>query len=199
MENILKAAKFIKEGKIVAFPTETVYGLAADPRNEKALKKLYELKKRPLNKSFIVHLGKISDVEKVAVDIPKSFYLLAEKFFPGPLTLVLRKNPGLSPLISNDDTIAVRMPNHSMALRLIELVGYPIIGTSANLSGQDNLFTAKDVEYHFKEKLAAILDGGECSLKTPSTILSLLIKKPLLLRRGSITYEEIEKVIISNV
>jgi L-threonylcarbamoyladenylate synthase len=194
-EEILKKLSiFIKEGKIIAFPTETVYGLGAHVFNEKALKKIFNLKKRPQNKSLIVHVASFEDIEKVAQDIPKEFHLLFDKFFPGPLTVVLKKKEGISSFVSKDNTVAVRMPQNDITLRLIRLVGDPIVGTSANLSSQENSIQADAVKKNFDGKISAIIDGGRCSFGLPSTVLSL-VGEIKILRNGVLEKKQIEEVL----
>jgi len=197
-EILKKAADLLNQSKIVAFPTETVYGIGAHIFKEDALEKIYKLKNRPKDKGLIVHLGKIQDVLKVACDIPDEFYLLAKYFFPGPLTLVLKKKKEISKLISNDKTIAVRMPDCKYTTRLIEYVKDPIVGTSANISDDKNPICIEDVISIFSNKIDAVIDGGECPIKKPSTILDLTITPYRILRQGSITKDELNNVLSSN-
>ncbi|MFA6118895.1 MAG: L-threonylcarbamoyladenylate synthase [Parachlamydiales bacterium] len=193
--NLQKAAKLILESKIVAFPTETVYGLGAHVFDEGAIEEIFTLKQRPKNKSLIVHLGKIEDVDKVAVDVPDEFYLLAENFFPGPLTIILKKNSRVPSNVSSDSTIAVRMPDNIYTLKLINFVKDPIVGSSANISSEKNPVCADDVIKTFNNKIDVIIDGGECPLKVPSTIIDLVQKPFKILRQGSITQDQIDQVI----
>ncbi len=192
-----KAADLIKSGELVVFPTETVYGLGADVFNEKAIEKIYELKQRKKDKGLIVHLSKIEDVEKVACDIPDIFYLLAKEFFPGPLTIILKRKPNLPKNISPNDTIAVRMPDCRAALKFIDFVQNPIVGTSANISTQKPPINADQVLDVFEGKIGAIIDAGECRLKVPSTVISILETPFKILREGEISKDDIEKVLKS--
>lgn len=194
-ENLLNAAKLLIEAKLAIFPTETVYGLGAHVFNEKAIEKIYALKKRPKDKGLIVHISRIEDVEKVAIDIPDEFYILAEKFFPGPLTIVLKKNNKVPSNISMDSTIALRMPNCDSTLKLIDYVKDPIVGTSANISNEKSPVRVEDVMKDFFNKVDVILDGGECKVKIPSTIISLVEEKPKMIRIGSISEKQILKTI----
>ncbi|MBN2479013.1 MAG: threonylcarbamoyl-AMP synthase [Parachlamydiales bacterium] len=194
-KNIERAANYIKAGKVIGFATETVYGLGASIYNEKAIDEIYRLKNRTLTKALIVHLGKISDVLKVAIDIPDDFYILAKFFFPGPLSVILKKRNDIAKNISLNDTVAVRMPNFPTTLKMINLIGFPIVGTSANISNEKNPISAQDVLNSFNNKIDLILDGGECLLKLPSTIIDLTQIPYKILRYGKISKEEIEEVL----
>jgi L-threonylcarbamoyladenylate synthase len=191
-ENLKKTANLILESKIVIFPTETVYGLGAHVFREDAIEKIYELKHRPKEKGLIVHIGKIEDVKKVAKDIPDEFYLLAELFFPGPLTIILKKNNKVPSNVTKDSTIAVRMPDCQYTLKLINLVQDPIVGTSANISNNKSPIRADEVMKDFLNKVDVIIDGGECLVKIPSTIISLIDKPYKMIRKGSISEKQIE-------
>ncbi len=192
-------ASSLQKGEAIGFPTDTVYGLGVDIENSDAHRHLYRLKQRPQNKAFIVHMGKIEHVHLFAQDIPQDFYLLAKHFFPGGLTLVLPKKKNVLPTISDMDTIACRMPDHPLFLALIEYLQKPIVGTSANLSGEKNPLCAKDVLQSFNEKIPYILDGGSCPLQVPSTVLSLVEGEPLVYREGAVSIEKIEAVLNKKV
>jgi len=194
-EALKKAAGLLKDSKVIAFPTETVYGIGAHVFKADAIEKIYTLKNRPKNKGLIVHLGKIEDVKKVAIDIPKEFYILAKAFFPGPLTIVLKKKSQVPSIASNDSTIAVRMPDCEYTIKLINFVGNPIVGTSANISNEASPKSADDVIKSFENRLAAIIDAGICAIKIPSTIISLLDSPFQIIREGSISKEQIAKVL----
>ncbi len=191
-ENLKKAAKLLIESKIAIFPTETVYGLGAHLFKEEAIEKIYALKQRPKDKGLIVHLAMIEDVEKVAKDIPDDFYILAEKFFPGPLTIILKKNKNVSSNVSKDSTVAVRMPNCEHTLKLINFVQAPIVGTSANISNEKSPIKVEEVMKDFLNKIDVIIDGGECKIKIPSTIISLIDKPFKMIRKGSISEKQIQ-------
>jgi L-threonylcarbamoyladenylate synthase len=191
------AADYLKEGELVAFPTETVYGLGALLFESGALTKIFQVKGRPADNPLIAHLSSLEQVDSVAKDIPDEFFALAEKFFPGPLAIVLKKQPAV-PLLATggQESIAVRMPAHAIAQKLIETVGVPLAAPSANLSGKPSSIACGHVYEDFAGKIAAILDGGETTLGIESTVLSLLNpKEPLLLRPGRVTAEEIEAVL----
>jgi L-threonylcarbamoyladenylate synthase len=189
-----KIKSFLEKGEIIGFPTETVYGLGALISKEEAIKKIYSLKKRSLKKSLIIHLGKVEDVLKVAEDIPKEFYLLANYFLPGPITVILKKRKEISSLISQDDTVAIRIPAHGITLKILKFLKEPIVGTSANISNENSPIFAKEVLNTFDNKISTIIDGGECPLGIPSTVINLN-KKPKILRKGFVTKEQIERIL----
>lgn len=192
--DICKIDQVLKSGGIIGFPTETVYGLGAYLSNEDAIKRIFELKKRAHNKPFIIHLASFEDVIKVAEDIPHQFYKLAKVFMPGPLTIVLKKKKNISSSISSSDTIAVRVPDHPLTLKLLKELREPIVGTSANISNETAAVTASEVLNIFDGKIQIVIDGGEAQLKLPSTVLSL-IDGLKILRAGKITLEQINSVL----
>ncbi len=189
----------IKNGHIISFPTETVYGVGAYLFDEDAHKRLYELKKRPKNKGFILHISKIEDVLHVTKDIPYDFYLLYEKFFPGPLTIVINNNNDSFKEISVKNTIAFRMPDNEPTIKLINELNSPLVGTSANISNEKSPISADEVLKYFDGKIPYVIDSGTCKIKVPSTVLSLSEKQPSILRLGSISKEEIEDIIKKKV
>lgn len=203
-ESIEQAAKEIKNGNIISFPTETVYGLGADAFNEKAIKKIFELKKRPANNPLIIHISDFSEVQKVAILPPigkqrDNLFKLA-RLWPGPLTIILKKHPDISYLISADqETVGVRIPNHPFALALLKAANCPIVAPSANISNNVSPTKAKHVEESFGDKLKIILDGGDCKYGLESTVISLVDDKSTIYRPGSITKEQIEEVLTEEV
>lgn len=198
--NLDGAVELLKAGEIVAFPTETVYGLGALLFDEKAVLKVFQAKKRPQNNPLIAHIATLEQLKELAVDIPPDFYLLAEAFWPGPLTLILKRHPQVPACVSAGlDTIAVRMPSHPIARELLLKVGAPLVAPSANLSGKPSSTSLEHVREDFA-KSVAVLNGGECPIGIESTVLCLVCgKEPLLLRPGSITKEEIEAVLKKEV
>lgn len=198
--NLKQAANLLKAGEIVAFPTETVYGLGALLFDEKAVLKVFQAKRRPQNNPLIVHIASLEQVEELAIDIPSDFFLLAEAFWPGPLTIVLKRHPKVPARVSAGlDTIALRMPSHPIARQLLQLVDAPIAAPSANLSGKPSSTEKGHVQEDFAEKIP-VLDGGECPLGIESTVICLVCgKEPLLLRPGTIKKEEIEAVLKKKV
>lgn len=160
-EQILKSAEILIEGGIVAIPTETVYGLAGNAFNEKAVEKIFKLKGRPLCNPLIVHIGKLSDLTNIVADIPKKASALITAFWPGPLTLVLKKHPSIPAIVTGGhDTVAVRMPNHKLTLQLLQQLPFPLAAPSANKFGGISPTMASHVRASFKNESLFILDGG---------------------------------------
>jgi len=189
------AGRLIIEGKLVAFPTETVYGLGADALNEKAVKRIFEAKGRPADNPLIVHIAEFDDLKKLVREVPKEAKLLAERFWPGPLTIVLPKREEV-PLVTTGglDTVAVRMPAHPIALALIR-ASTPIAAPSANISGKPSPTLAEHVVEDFYGRIEAVIDGGPTWVGVESTVIDLSSERPTLLRPGGLPLEEIEKVI----
>ncbi|AIU70398.1 hypothetical protein TEU_08680 [Thermococcus eurythermalis] len=189
------AARLILEGKLVAFPTETVYGLGADALNEEAVKRIFEAKGRPADNPLIVHIADFNDLKKLAREVPKEAKLLAERFWPGPLTIVLPKKDEV-PLVTTGglDTVAVRMPAHEIALALIR-ASTPVAAPSANISGKPSPTLAEHVVDDFYGRIGAIIDGGPTKVGVESTVIDLSSERPTLLRPGGLPLEEIEAVI----
>jgi L-threonylcarbamoyladenylate synthase len=196
IEGIRQAAKIIKRGGIVAFPTETVYGLGADVFNPLAAARIFEVKRRPYFDPLIVHVAGYADLEKLVTEIPSDAKRLMERFWPGPLTVVLLKRAEVPDLVTAGlPTVAVRMPKHAMTLSLIRLADCPIVGPSANPFGYLSPTTAEHVQDQLGSQIDFILDGGPCEVGVESTILSFSEKKPRLLRPGGVPLEEIESII----
>jgi L-threonylcarbamoyladenylate synthase len=194
-KDINKAKEILLKNELIAIPTETVYGLAGNANNETAIKKIFTLKNRPLYNPLIIHLKSASSINDVAIEIPESALILADKFWPGPLTLVLKKQPHISDLITaGKQTVAVRVPNHALTLDLLDKLDFPLVAPSANPFGSISPTNAEHVYNYFGEKLTVILDGGECEKGVESTIIGFENKEPVLYRHGSISLEEIEKI-----
>jgi L-threonylcarbamoyladenylate synthase len=195
-KKIQKAANILRNGGLVAFPTETVYGLGADALNTNAVLHLYEAKKRPLDNPAIVHIAKIDDVDPLVTEIPKKAKWLMDKFWPGPLTLLFRhsdKVPVVS--VAGLDTIASRMPKHEVALALIEKCGCPVAAPSANLAGRPSPTNAQHVYEDLNGRINAILDAGPTIVGVESTVVDLSRDPPMLLRPGGTTFEAIKEVL----
>ena len=193
--NITKAAQALINDEIIAIPTETVYGLAGNAYSENAVKKIFELKKRPFYNPLIVHIKTTEFLDKVATDIPDMAWKLAEEFWPGSLTLVLKKQPHIPNIITaGKETVAVRVPNHPMTLALLEQLEFPLAAPSANPFGCISPTTAMHVSNYFKENLV-VLDGGACQNGIESTIIGFENDKPILYRHGSISVEDIERIV----
>ncbi len=195
-KNIDKAITLLNQENIIAIPTETVYGLAGNIFSEIALKKIFELKNRPFNNPLIVHVKSIDQIQKIASEIPEIAFKLVEKFWPGPLTLVLKKQPHISDLVTaNKDTVAIRMPNHKRTLELLQKLDFPLAAPSANPFGSISPTSSKHVLDYFNDKLELILEGGNCEEGIESTIIGFEDNQVVLYRHGSITIDEIEKVV----
>jgi L-threonylcarbamoyladenylate synthase len=194
-DQIVLAAEFLQRGELVAFPTETVYGLGAPIFNLEAIAKIYLAKGRPSDNPLIAHIASLDQIDQIARDVPPAFYLLAARFFPGPLTLVLKKHPSVPSIVSGGlDTIAIRMPNHPIAQELIKAVGQPLVAPSANLSGKPSSTTAEHVINDFDGKIQAVIDGGPTEYGVESTVVSL-VAEPCLLRLGAVPKATIEAVV----
>lgn len=194
IDDLREATELIKKGEILAFPTETVYGLGADATNSNAVKKIFQAKGRPLDNPIIVHITGIEELQGVAIEIPEKAYKLAEKFWPGPLTLVLKRNPRIVKEVSaNLPTVAVRAPAHPVAQLLISSSSRPIAAPSANKSGRPSPTEAKHVLEDFKGEIPMIIDAGRTIYGVESTVIDLTKDKPVLLRPGAMPIEEIIK------
>ncbi|NMB40488.1 MAG: threonylcarbamoyl-AMP synthase [Firmicutes bacterium] len=194
------AAEILRNGGLVAFPTETVYGLGANALNLQAVKEIYRVKKRPPDNPLIVHITGIEQARDLVCSIPREAVLLAEKFWPGPLTLVLAKKKHVPDIITAGlSSVAVRVPAHPLALKLMAKAGIPLAAPSANLSGHPSPTTAGHVLDDMAGSIDAVLDGGSCSIGVESTVLSFLSDPPALLRPGGITLEMLQDVLQSKV
>lgn len=193
---IKKAAAVIREGGLVAFPTETVYGLGADALNPEAAKRIYAAKGRPSDNPLIIHIAEVKDLYRIAEDIPEEAFLLAESFWPGPLTMIVHKNANVPKETTGGmDTVAVRMPDHPVAHALIEESRCLIAAPSANASGRPSPTLAKHVAEDLGGRIPVILDGGEVGIGIESTIIDLTEDVPMILRPGYITQKMLEGVI----
>jgi L-threonylcarbamoyladenylate synthase len=194
-QQIKRAVETLKKGGLVAYPTDTVYGLGADPLNEKAVSRVYKVKNRPRNLPLPLLLADRSDLTKVALSIPEIACRLAERFWPGGLTLVVKKSPTVPDSITaGGDTVAVRLPNHPVTIALIRGLGRPIVGTSANLSGKPSPVTAEEVRRQLGSKVDLIVDGGRCPSGIESTVVDVSGTSPVITRVGAIPAEDIAKV-----
>jgi len=199
-ESINKAVAILNEGGIVGFPTETVYGIAADCRNGKAVERIFEAKGRPQDNPLICHISDMEMLKDVARNIPEDCYKLADAFWPGPLTMILPKNSLVSPTTcAGLDSVGIRMPSDPVAHRLIEKCGYALAAPSANISGRPSPTNALDVLGDMDGRLPLIIDGGECFAGVESTVVSLLEATPILLRPGYVTAEDISSVLGKDV
>ncbi len=195
-KNIQKVAKELNDGHVVAIPTETVYGLAASIYNENAIEAIFKIKERPNNNPLIVHIKSIDQLTDVAIDIPESALKLANHFWPGPLTLILKKQDKISNLITaGKNTVAVRVPDHPITHELLKHIDYPIAAPSANPFGSISPTCSKHVLDYFNNKINLILEGGICTKGIESTIIGFQNETPVLFRHGALPINRIEKII----
>lgn len=196
IKKIEKCVSILRNGGLVAFPTETVYGLGADGLNPKAIKKIFQAKNRPSDNPLIFHISNKNDIRKYTKDIPPTAEKLIEKFWPGPLTLILKKSPIVPKIATGGlNTIAIRMPSNKIALSLINSLGNPIVAPSANLFGKPSPTLAKHVLSDLDGKINAVIDGKNSVIGIESTILDLTTKTPTILRPGKISYSELKKIL----
>jgi L-threonylcarbamoyladenylate synthase len=199
-ETIQQASTCLKNGGLVAFPTETVYGLGADASNPEAVKRIFTAKNRPENHPLIVHLASIEQLSDWAQDIPESAFILARHFCPAPLALILKKRPDVSYSVTGgQNTVALRIPNHPVALELLRAFGGGIAAPSANRFCRISPTQAQHVADELGDAVDMILDGGACQIGVESTIIDLSGSTPMLLRFGQITRSELEKVLQTKV
>jgi L-threonylcarbamoyladenylate synthase len=192
LNKLKEAAQLIKQGETIGFPTETVYGLGANALDTEAVKKIFLAKGRPSDNPLIVHVYNLKQVETLVTRITPLAQKLMNKFWPGPLTLVMPKSRIVPDIITAGmDTVAIRMPAHPIALKLIELSELPIAAPSANISGKPSPTTAEHVWQDLKGKIAGIIDGGKAGIGVESTVLDLSTKIPTILRPGGITREQL--------
>lgn len=191
-----EAGTILKEGGLVGIPTETVYGLAASALDGAAVAKIFEAKGRPQDNPLIVHIAELSEIDDLVEYVPPVLYDLADEFWPGPLTIILDKSPAIPDEVSAGlDTVAIRMPSHPVARRIIKAAGVPLAAPSANTSGKPSPTTAAHVMHDMDGKIDAVVDGGPCEVGVESTVITLATRKPQLLRPGRVTPEEIEEVL----
>ncbi len=182
-----QAVELLKDGGVVAFPTDTVYGVGVDPLQPQAVRKLYRIKGRPDNKPIAILVGSIEDVERVAQSPSKTFSRLVDRFWPGGLTLILEARDLPPEITAAGSTVGVRMPNHPLTLELLREFGGPIATTSANRSGEDPAISASEVDAQLGDRVSLIVDGGDTITKVASTVLDLSASPPRILRHGGIS------------
>lgn len=195
-KDISKAIALLTAEELVAIPTETVYGLAGNIYSEKAIKAIFETKKRPFFNPLIVHIPSVEYLSNIVEHVPEKAKLLAEAFWPGPITLVLKKKATIPDLITaGKDTVAVRVPNHPMALELLKQLPFPLAAPSANPFSSISPTSAAHVEDYFKDKIKMVFDGGTCKSGIESTIIGFENDEPIIYRLGSTSIEAIEAVV----
>ena len=194
-----QAARLVRAGRLVAFPTETVYGLGADATNTDAVERIFAAKQRPHSDPLIVHLAAAAALPSVVQGVPPLAWALAERFWPGPLTLVLRRAEGIPPVVAaGGPTVGVRVPNHAVARELIARAGVPIAAPSANRFMHTSPTTAAHVLADLDGRVDCVLDAGPCSVGVESTVLDLTRDPPRILRPGGVTFEAL-RALVPNV
>jgi len=195
-KTILEAARIIRGGGLVAFPTETVYGLGANALDPEAVERIFKAKGRPQDNPIIVHIARVEDARKLVLYFPPVAKRLADRFWPGPLTMILPKSKKVPyETTAGLDTVALRMPAHPVALALLKAAKVPVAAPSANVSGRPSPTTAAHVVHDLSGRIDAILDGGPARIGVESTVLDLTSKTPTVLRPGGIGIEELRKVL----
>lgn len=203
MKDILKAAMALKNGYLVAFPTETVYGLGADATNQDAVSRIFSIKNRPINHPLILHLGSINEIENWAIEIPDYAYKLANKYWPGPMTLILNRKSNVKDFVTGgQETVGIRIPNHEIALSLLQefkkIGSGAIVAPSANKFGKVSPTSFEHVSQELLNDLDSndlILDGGQCQIGVESSIIDCTKNFPKVLRPGAISEEQITEII----
>ena len=191
-----EAGAILKKGGLVAIPTETVYGLAANALDGSKVEKVFEAKGRPQDNPLIVHIAELKELDDLVAYVPPVVYDLADAFWPGPLTIILDKSPLIPDEVTAGlDTVAIRMPSHPVARKIIKAAGVPLAAPSANTSGRPSPTTAAHVMHDMDGKIDAVVDGGQCEVGVESTVITLATRQPKLLRPGRVTPEEIEEVL----
>ena len=195
-DEVHKAAELLAQGEVVAFPTETVYGLGANALDPQAVAKIFQAKGRPQDNPLIVHCTGVEQVEGFVKEIPEKALLLMERFWPGPLTLILPKGDAVPAVVTAGlDTVAVRVPDHPVALRLLRAVPFPIAAPSANLSGRPSPTRAEHVMHDLAGRIPAVLDGGETGFGVESTVLDCTVQPFRVLRPGGLTVEQLAELV----
>ena len=193
-DSISRALEILKHGGLVAFPTDTVYGVGALAFDAKAVESIYAAKDRPVEKAIPILIGGPEDLDKVTAEVPPIAAKLAARFWPGPLTLVIPKHPNLPDVVSASPTVGVRVPDHPVARALLRAAG-PMAVTSANISGQASPKNAEEVSRQLNGRIPLILDGGETPGGVPSTVVNCLGTEPVILREGPVTFKDIQFVL----
>lgn len=191
-----RAINHLQKGEVIGFPTETVYGVGCDIFNIKAIEKIYKLKSRSSQKPLSAHIGHLDDVERLCSEIPDRFYILAKKFLPGPLAIILKKKKIVpDEATAGLSTIGIRYPDHKPITDIIREYGAPVAGTSANISGSKHSVNGKEVMNVFEGRIPLILDDGKTKYARESTVISLCEEKPKCFREGEVKIEQLEELL----
>ena len=188
-----KGVKILQKGGVIAFPTDTVYGLGADASNATAVERIYQIKNRPKHRQFPLLIADVKELTLLVDPIPEIAWFLARRFWPGGLTLVLPKKDSVPVHLAAGPTIAVRVPDHLVCRAIIQHLGNPIIGTSANISEQPAVLTAEEAEQQLGAKIDYIINGGRCPGGKESTVVDVTRESPIVLRQGIIPSDEIDE------
>jgi len=195
VHQVERGISILRQGGVVSFPTDTVYGLGAQANIGHAVERIYQLKGRPQHMALPLLLADISQMEEVADYVPDVAWLLARSFLPGALTLVMFKSDAIPDVVTGGGrTVAVRIPAHPIPVALVQGLGVPIVGTSANRSGEPSALTADKVHLYFGDTIDLVIDGDKCPGGRESTVVDVTKEKPLILREGAISREELNKV-----
>ena len=195
-KQIKKAVSILREGGVIAYPTDTIYGLGASMANIPAIERIFQVKGRPKGMALPLLVADYAQIEQIVISIPPSARRLISEFLPGALTIILPKSDIVPDIITaGGKTVAFRIPNNPVALALIEGLGKPIVGTSANLSGHPSPLTAGEVKKQIGDKIDMLIDGGRCPGGIESTIVDLSGEKPIVQRQGAITVEKLRKIL----
>jgi len=194
-QQVEQGISVLRQGGLVAFPTDTVYGLGAQANLHQAVERVYRAKERPQNMALPLLLADLEQMEEVASYVPHIAWLLARSFLPGALTLVMHKSDVIPDVVTGGGgTVAVRIPAHPIPVALVRGLGVPIVGTSANQSGEPSALTASDVHLYFGDRIDLVIDCGKCPGGRESTVIDVTGEKPVILREGAISREDINKV-----
>jgi L-threonylcarbamoyladenylate synthase len=196
LQTMRRAQRLLRSGQLVAFPTDTVYGVGAHAFLPEAVASLYTAKKRPITKAIPLLVAGVEDVTLVARTVPVAAWKLVEQFWPGGLTIVLPRAEQVPPVVTaGGETVAIRCPDHPIPLNLMNAIGAPLAATSANLSGQASPAAARQVKRQLRGRVPLIIDGGECLGGVPSTVVDLSASPPRLLRAGAISAEALRELL----
>lgn len=195
LKELQLAVKILREGGVIAYPTETVYGLGANIFSRVAVERIFQIKGRDAHKPLSVMISSLDEADELCEAIPDSGRALMAAFWPGPLTLILNASESVPAYIkSKDDTIGVRFPDHPVCIGLVQLLGEPITSTSANLAGENPPVQAEEVKANLGDQIDFLIDGGECVVQIPSTVVDITAEEPRLLRAGAIPFQKLKKV-----